>query len=300
MAVRVAAIVLLAAVALATPGFTAAPSVLALLTTISFVGCVAVGMTLITVSGNIISFALGATVGATTLVFMAVLNAAGLITAIAAALAFGALVTAAQGALIGLVRANPIIVSIAAFALIHGATQSVMQGTSIYAAPGAGLELLKGKVLGLPIEFLLFLGVVAIGQLLLSFTVFGRNAIMVGSSLRAAEAGGLRSWRTVTGVYAWAGLFTAVPGIALAVRYGSANMEYGQGYDYDAIAAVLVGGTAIQGGQGSTLRTLAGILVIAIVQVILLLHGLRQEWQYLIAGLFVLGVIMLQTAESKS
>ena len=71
-------------------------------------------------------------------------------------------------------------------------------------------------------------------------------------------------------------------------------MDYGVAYGYDAIAAVLVGGTAIGGGHGSALRTLAGAMVIASVQVMLLLKGLRQEWQYLAAGLIVLAVIVLQ------
>jgi ribose transport system permease protein len=128
---------------------------------------------------------------------------------------------------------------------------------------------------------------------------FGRNLFLIGSGLPAADAAGLRPWRTVTGAYCWAGLFTSVAGIMLGVRYNQANMEFGVGYDYDAIAAVLVGGTAIQGGQGSMVRTLSGVAVISIVQVVLLLYGFRQEWQYLIAGLIVLLVVMLHTAGAK-
>jgi len=296
---RMAAVAILAGVALTSPGFTSAPSVLALLTTISFIGCVAAGMTLITISGNIMSFCLGATAAAAAVLFVGVLNWAGLGPAIVAALACGGLVTAAQGFAIGWVRSNPIIVSIATFALIHGVAQWITQGQTIYAKAGAGHELLKGKAAGMPFEFLLFLCVLAIGQFILSYTTFGRNLYMVGNSLRAAEAAGVRTWRTVTGAYLWAGLFTAVSGIMLAARYGLANMEYGLNYDYDAIAAVLVGGTAIQGGQGSVLRTLVGVLVIGVVQIVLLLYGLRQEWQILITGLIVLGVIMLHTTGER-
>ena len=108
---------LVVAVAL-TPGFLSAPSLLTLLTTVSFVGCVAVGMTFITLSGNIMSFSLGATVAACAVTFVTVLNAAGLVSGIIAALAVGGLLSAAQGAIIGGLRANPIIVSIAALALI--------------------------------------------------------------------------------------------------------------------------------------------------------------------------------------
>ena len=191
-------------------------------------------------------------------------------------------------------RANPIIVSIAALALIYGGAQAVAKGGTIYADPGSVPAFVKGKIAVIPIEFILFVVSTLVAQFILSATRFGRNLFMVGSSLRAGEAIGVRTWRTITGAYLWAGLFTSLSGIMLAIRYDSANMDYGVGYDYDAIAAVLVGGTAIGGGHGSALRTLAGAMVIASVQVMLLLKGLRQEWQYLAAGLIVLAVIVLQ------
>jgi ribose/xylose/arabinose/galactoside ABC-type transport system permease subunit len=298
-AVRIVVIALLVVVALSTPGFLSAPSLLALLTTLSFVGCVAAGMTLITISGNIMSFSLGATAAATSVMFVAVLNQAGLVAGCIAALVLGAAIAGVQGFIIGWLRANPIIVSIAALALIYGIFNGLTRNATINAEPGASHELIKGKLLGIPIEFVLFLSVLIVGQLVLSLTVFGRNLFLIGSGLPAADAAGLRPWRTVTGAYIWAGLFTAVAGIMLGVRYNQANMEFGVGYDYDAIAAVLVGGTAIQGGQGSMIRTLSGVAVISIVQVVLLLYGFRQEWQYLIAGLIVLLVVMLHTAGAK-
>ena len=85
----------------------------------------------------------------------------------------------------------------------------------------------------------------------------------------------------------------------LSIRYDSASMDYGVGYDYAAVAAVLVGGTLIKGGEGSIVRTLVGVMIIAIIQAVLLLRGLRQEWQYLISGLIVLAVIMLHTRGTR-
>jgi ribose/xylose/arabinose/galactoside ABC-type transport system permease subunit len=285
----------LAAVVLTTPGFLAGPSILSLLTTVSFIGCVAIGMTLITVSGNIMSFALGATVGVTAMVFILAVNALGFGPGLLAGLCFGSAITGLQGFAVGWLRANPIIVSIAALALIYGVTQAFAEKGTVYAVSGLVPAMLKGKVAGMPIEFIVLLASAAFAQLILSVTRFGRNLLMVGASLRTAEAVGVYTWRTVTGAYLWAGLFTSLAGIMLAIRYESANMDYGVGYEYDAIAAVLVGGTAIGGGQGSAWRTLAGAMVIAAVQVMLLLKGLRQEWQYLVAGLIVLAVIILQS-----
>jgi ribose/xylose/arabinose/galactoside ABC-type transport system permease subunit len=259
---------------------------------------VAIGMTLITISGNIMSFALGATVGVTAMVFILASNWLGFGLGLVVGLLFGSLLTGLQGLMIGWVRANPIIVSIAALALIYGLTQAFAEKGTIYADPDIFPASVKGKVGGVPIEFIMFVLSALIAQFILSFTRFGRNLFMVGSSFRAAEAVGVNTWRTITGAYLWAGLFTSLAGIMLAVRYDAANMDYGVAYDYDAIAAVLVGGTAIGGGHGSAVRTFAGAMVIAAVQVMLLLRGLRQEWQYLAAGLIVLAVIILQARGS--
>ena len=297
--VRTVVLVILAAVALTTPGFLSQPSILSLLTTVSFIGCVAVGMTLITISGNIMSFALGALVGATAMIFVLAVNWGGFAFGLIAALAFAGLSNALQGFLIGWLRANPIIVSIAALALIYGVAEAFAAHGTIYAAAGTSYGGFKGRIAGIPVEFAVFLCVAALGQFILSLTTFGRNLFLIGSSFRAAEAVGVRTWRAITGAYLWAGLFTAPAGIMLAIRYDAASMNYGMGYEYDAIAAVLVGGTIIKGGEGSVLRTLAGALIIGVIQVVLVLQGLRTEWQYLIAGLVVLGVIALKTSGTR-
>jgi len=292
---RLAAATVLAVAALRTPGFVSEPNLLSLVTTVSFIGCVAVGMTLITISGNIMSFSLGALVGATAMIFILAVNVGGVAFGLAAAFIFAAMVNAAQGFLIGTVRANPIIISIASTALIYGVAEGLTQQGTVYAAAGIRWGLLQGKVLGLPVEFVALVGAAAFAQVLLSYTVFGRHLLMTGSSLAAAEVIGLRTWRTVTGAYLWAGLFAGLAGILLASRYGSASMNYGIGYEYDAMAAVLVGGTSIRGGEGSALRTLVGALFIAVIEALLLLWGFRQEWQFLIAGVIVLAVVALQT-----
>jgi ribose/xylose/arabinose/galactoside ABC-type transport system permease subunit len=292
---RMVVLAALAILALTTPGFLSEPSMLALMTTVSFIGCVAVGMTLITISGNIMSFSLGALVGATAMIFIVAVNFGGVVFGFLAALAFGALVNAAQGLVIGLVRANPIIVSIAATALITGVAEAFAEHGTIYVAPGTSYGIFRGKFAGVPIEFLVLLAAAAVGQFILARTLFGRNIYMLGSSFAAAEVVGIRTWRTVSGVYLWAGLFAAFAGVLLAIRYDAASMTYGAGYEYDAVAAVLVGGTAIKGGEGSVTRTLIGAIVIAMVQVVLLLQGFRPEWQYLIAGVIVLAMVMLQS-----
>jgi ribose/xylose/arabinose/galactoside ABC-type transport system permease subunit len=289
----------LAGIALATPSFLSAPSLTTLLTTMSFAGCLAVAMTFITISGNIMSFALGAAAAVSAMIFVVVLNAAGYAAAVIAALAAGAAITAAQGSLVGVLRANPIIVSIAANVLIYGVAQRATNNETVQVGEASLHPLLKGKLFGAPVEFIVFLGVVALGQAVLSFTVFGRNLFYVGSGFRAAEMVGLPTIRTTIGAYVWAGMFAAVTGILLASRFTQANMEFALRYDYDAIAAVLVGGTAIQGGSGSMLRTFAGVAAVSTIQVVLLLHGFREEWRLFITGLIVLVVVILYSRRQR-
>jgi ribose/xylose/arabinose/galactoside ABC-type transport system permease subunit len=286
-------------VAYLTPGFLSGPTFQSLLTTVSFVGCVAIGMTLITMSGNILSLSLGATVGASALVTIACVNQVGWAKGAAVALLFGGLLGMAQGMFIGGLRANPIVVSIASSVLIYAGAQPITGNGAFYANTRPPDALLNVHFLGVPFEFVVFVAVFATCQLLLSFTVFGRNIIMVGDSFRASRASGIPSAATIVGAYFAAGLFSSVAGVLLALRYGRASMEFGLGYDYSAIAAVLVGGTSVAGGRGSAVRTFVGMMVIGVVQVLLLLHGLRQEWQYLVTGIIVLGVIMLNTVPKR-
>lgn len=291
--IRVVAVAALALWSIATPGFVTPLSIISLLTAISFIGCVAVGMTFITITGNVMSLSLGVTVSASALVFLSSL-AIGTAGAFAVAVLFGAAVSGAQGVIIGYFRANPILVSIAALALLTGISELVTGGQRIYPAT-ANFAFFKSRFAGIPVETLVFFAAVALGEIVLSGTRFGRNMKMVGSNWRAAEAAGINAATVVTGAYVLAGAFSAVSGILLAARYGSGDMELGSGYDYSAIAAVLAGGTAIQGGEGSVVRALLGVGIIAAVEVVLLLRGYSEQLQYLVTGIIVLLVIMLHT-----
>ena len=144
-----------------TPSFLSAPSLTALLTTASVIGCLSAGMTFITISGNVMSFALGATAASSAVVFLLLLNATGLVPALIGALLFGGAVTGFQGLIVGWIRANPIIVSIAANVLIYGAFTWLTGNELVNADANAGHGVFKGVVGGIPIEFLIFITAVA-------------------------------------------------------------------------------------------------------------------------------------------
>jgi ribose/xylose/arabinose/galactoside ABC-type transport system permease subunit len=239
------------------------------------------------------SFCLGATLSATTIVFTASLPI-GLVGALASAFLFSVLLTGGQGWIVGYFRANPIIISMAVLALIYGFVTLFTGGRGVYPQSNE-VDILKGRIGGVPIPVAAFIITVALGQFMLSYTRFGRNLFMVGSNHRAALAAGIRTWRTVSGAYIVAGLFTAVSAVLMAARYASGDMEHGIGYDYHAISAVIVGGNSIGGGHGSVIRTLGGTVIISILRAMLLLWGFSTPMQYLITGIVVFCVIILHS-----
>lgn len=290
--ITLAAYLALAGFALTTPGFLTAASIRSFTTTMSFAGCVAVGMTFITLSGNLMSFSLGVGLSVTTIVFVAMLDY-GLWPAIAAALAFSALLNALQGWLVGYFRANPIIVSMAAAAIITGIATYLTDGRGLYILTTEA-AVLKGNLGPVPGPLAALLLSTLTAQLLLGHSVIGRRILLAGSNARALLVAGCEPWKVVVWAYALAGVFTAVAAVLMAARYGSGDLQHGAGMDYAAISAVLVGGTAIQGGRGSFLRTFLGTLFIAVFQAVLVLRGFSTEWQQFAMGVLVLAVIILQ------
>ena len=291
------ALVTVIAMGLLTPAFLSKINIFSILTAASFTGCVAIGMTFITLGGNVVSFSLGVTLSATTIVFTASLPF-GLPAAILAALIFAATVTAAQGWLVGYFGANPIIVSLAALSVITGLGTWTTGGRGVYPTGSQG-EILRGTIAHLPVPVVVCAGLMLIGQLIVTRTSFGRRLIMVGSNRKAAEIVGARPAATTVGAYLLAGLATGVAAILISARYRSGDFELGNGYDYAAISALLVGGNAIQGGAGSPLRALIGALGIATIQSLLVLWGLSTQLQYLVVGVAVLLAIVLQAAGER-
>ncbi|MDL2402513.1 ABC transporter permease [Rhizobium mayense] len=288
---KLVALVLLIGLALSTPGFLSRPSLTALANAMSLVGCVALAMTFVTIGGNIMSFSLGATASVAGIVFMAMLGHGFLAAALAAVLA-GTVITALQGSIIGALRANPIIVSLAAYALLIGLTQIIV-GPKMD-APNLDYQFLKGRLGGIPVSFLVFAALTVLAQLIVTFTRFGHELMLVGSNARAAEAAGIHVSRVTVIAYALAGVLSGIGGILIAARFGSADMQTARGFEYTAIAAVLIGGTAIGGGRGSMVQSFLGMAAIVVINALVLLQGFSMEFQRLTVGLAVLAVVILQ------
>lgn len=292
--------VFLAVAAASTSGFLTTGNLKSVLLSSAFVGIIAVGMTPITIGGNLFSLSLGVTAAVCAMAFTYFLRL-GFGEAIVLALAIGGLACGLQGWLVGALGANPIIVTIAAGLLQAAVATWISGGTSVLAPKGASFHLLTSSPLGFAFPIYAFIGATVAVEIVLRRTRFGSELYLVGDSKAAARAAALNITRITTGAFTISGICAAGAGVLLASTYNTATLNLQGTYSYDAIAAVLVGGNAVAGGRGSAIQSFLGALVIAAATSIALLRGYSTGVQILIRGLILLGVVvLLQIATARS
>jgi ribose/xylose/arabinose/galactoside ABC-type transport system permease subunit len=300
LAVRLAvalatAVVVVAAVT--TERFLTWDNVKAIFNSASLVGIMALGLTFVTLVGAIASLAVAQTAVVAAMVFLATLGA-GLVPALALAIVVGAAVTALQGLLVGAWNANAVILTIGAGFLIDGFAQAV-HGGSIVQPAGGGFAKLNAVPGGIPVAVYVMVALALGFELLLRRTSLGRQIVLVGENRAAARAAGIPVARVVTAAFALAGAGFAVGGAFLGAFNTGASTYLEGTLTFDAIAAVLVGGTSIGGGHGSALRTLGGALAIATISDILLLRGYGTGAQLLLKGVLVAVVVVVTQARMR-
>ena len=282
------------------PNFGTGQNVRFLLFSVSAIGIAAVGLSFITISGRLFSLSVGATVAVSTVGFATWLYL-GLLPAVALTLLLGAVIGAAQGAVVGYLKANPIVTTIAAAAILVGLAQLYTNGRNI---TGDGdPSFLQSDILGpLPFPVFMFLLVTVVAWFVHRYTRFGRGLTLVGLNERAALVGGIGAGRLVTIAFALSAVAAALAGTLVASQAGQGNLQLGTSYGFDAIVAVVVGGVSIKGGIGSPLDAAVGALFVALVGNVLVLSGFTYENQLVLKGLFVVIAVVLagRSAASKT
>ncbi|HWA45589.1 MAG TPA: ABC transporter permease [Hypericibacter adhaerens] len=296
--VGILALLLIVGLAAATPGFFTIANFQAVLASTTFVGLVAIGMTLIMISGAFVSMSL-ATTGTVTAMFFVFALQFGLVPAVLMTVALGAILGLLQGLAIGAWDANPIIVTIAAGSIQEGLSVAISGGTTISPVSDS-YAILNITPLGLPLGFYLLLLLVVVTELILRGTRLGREIYMLGESRAAARAAALPLGRIGASVFCLAGVTAALTGILLAAFNHSASLLLNRGtLNYDAIAATLIGGAAIAGGRGAVWRTLGGVIIIAFATDLVLLRGYSTGTQILLKGLVMMVFVLALHLRSK-
>jgi ribose/xylose/arabinose/galactoside ABC-type transport system permease subunit len=290
-AVVLGGVLLVLVIGLTTDRFVSVANAKAIITSASLVGIAALGLTLITIGGAAVSLAVSQTIAAVGMVFLTT-QSLGLVPALVLALVTGALVTGLQGAIVGYAAANPVVLTIAASFAITGVATGLSGGKSVHPS-GSGYDVLNSTPGGVALSVYVLLALVLVVEWTLRRTVFGRTLYLVGENRGAARAAALPVGRTTSLAWLGAGVLFAVTACFTAAFNTAANVDLGGTLTFDAIAAVLAGGTPISGGRGSAVRTLAGAVLIAAVSDILLLRGYSTGVQVMVKGLIVLLVVVL-------
>ena len=254
----------------------------------ALIGIIAVAMTLITIAGSFFSLSVSQTAAMSAISFAAFLRWGwpvwvAFISVILLATAVGVL----QGGAVAL-GGNPIVVTLAVGAVIFGLVAWLTDNKTVRTGTDAAEWIGKSRPLEIPIQTWAFIVITAATAIVLTRTSFGREVILVGANRFAATTAGLRPGRIAVHVFVASSLGAALAGIFTAAQFSQGRLDHFDGVDIDAIAAILVGGAAIQGGEGSATRTALGAVFIAALQNLMVLRGFSHGVRVFFVGLAIL------------
>ncbi|MFJ1589501.1 substrate-binding domain-containing protein [Kitasatospora albolonga] len=260
----------------------------------------AFGVTFVIVSAGIdLSVGSVAALSATVLAWSATSAGVPVVLAVVLAIVTGIACGFVNGALISYGKLPPFIATLAMLSIARGLSLVISQGSPI-AFPESVSRL--GDTLGgwLPVPVLVMIAMGLLTALILGRTFIGRSMYAIGGNEEAARLSGLRVKRQKIVIYALSGLFAAVAGIVLASRLVSAQPQAAQGYELDAIAAVVIGGASLAGGVGKASGTLIGALILAVLRNGLNLLSVSAFWQQVVIGVVIALAVLLDTLRRKA
>lgn len=268
-------------------------NVLAILRVAALTGIVALGATFITVAGRFFSLALAQTAVAASVAY-ALLLQGGLSFALAlgVTLLLGVVLGSVQGVVVA-AGANPIVTTLGAGALLSGFAGLATGGKSLRISDDATAWIGNALPLGVPTQTWAFLIVAVIAVVIMRYTRLGRATVLVGANRATAELAGVPIARVTVAVFVLASVTATIVGIFGAAQFEQARISAFIGLDFDVVAAVLIGGTAIHGGEGSPLRTALGAIFIAMVQNYMLLLGWSFGPRTLVLGILIMLAVVV-------
>lgn len=278
------------------------------------VGMVALGMTLVIITGGI-DLAVGSTVAGVGTVLMAMIDtgehgvlikfgitgipafAIGIVVALLAGTAIGAVI----GALVTKGRIPPFIVTLGVMNVVRSVSQYFTKSYSP-TVPKEFEAIANTVIFGQrPMTIIYWVILAIIFYLVMKHTAFGRYVYAVGSNERTSRLSGINTDRVKMKVYMISGLVTAIAAVAQLSRLGGMDVaSAGSGYEMDAIAAVVVGGTAMSGGRGSIVGTVLGVLIIGLMNNLLILMGVDSFLTDAFKGVIVVAAVLMQRKDSQN
>ena len=295
--IMLAMIVLLAIVS---PTFRTSGNIISILLQISINGILAFGMVFVITSGCV-DLSIGSMLALTSVIVGTMLNATGNIllsclVAVAVTTLFGFI----NGALIAGFDMFPFVVTLATQLVIRGVAYILSGGYSASLANQEFKEIGGGKLFDvIPYPVIILLIVAVIAYIIMHHTTFGRYVYAVGGNPNTARASGISVFWTITGAYIISGVCSGIAGAIMTSRISAAQPNIGVGYETDAIAACVIGGTSFNGGIATIPGTFMGIIIIGLIYNGMNLVGINSYWQTITKGLLIIAAVMLDKFMNK-
>jgi len=295
--VAVATIVVAVVASFTLDGFATASNFRGLSLSLSLIGIVAVGLSFITICGQVFSLSISTLAALSTICFASFLHL-GAIEAMVITIVMAACLGAVQGFIVGHFESDPIIVTIAANAVMIGVGQLLTDGQTIM---GVGdTAIFNANIFNfLPVEAAIFIVVTLVLYWALRHTVPGRQLTLLGLNDRAARISAIpRTWLIVA-AFAVSGATTGIAGALLSAQSNSGQLQLGAGLGTGAIVAVVVGGVAITGGIGTPIGAAIGAIFVGLLVNVASLAGFDYALQRVTEGALILAVVLLAGVYSR-
>lgn len=278
--------------------FLSVPNVLNIIRQIAIVGVLAIGMTFVIITAGI-DLSVGSILAMVVVVTADVVNSSGPVMGVIVGLLVGGGLGLVNGLGVTVGGVQPFIMTLGMLAFARGLAFVYTGGSPIPTTDSTFLAIGSGRMLSVPNPAWIFLALLVLAWFILRHTSFGRSVYAVGSNDEAARLSGIPIRRIRTLVYVISGLTSGVAGILFASQLGIGTPIAGEAFELDAIAATVVGGTSLFGGQGTISGTFMGAAILGILSNILNLTGVNPFVQRLFRGALIVGAVMLQRKDAK-
>ncbi len=301
-------IALIVAFSILSENFRTISNMMNILQATSVIGLLAVSATIVIITGGIdLSVGTAMTFTAVTAGMLLTWLHLPIPVGVIGAVLMGALTGLISGAFITKMRIPPFIATLGMMLVLKGLSLILTGTKPIYFNDSPGFtSIAQGSIIGallpafpVPNGVLILFLVAAAAAYILNRTVLGRYTYALGSNEEAARLSGVNvdAWKMA--IYALAGAVTGVAGVVLAARLNSAQPALGQGYELEAIAAVVIGGTSLAGGRGTILGTLIGALIMSVMTNGLRILSVAPEWQIVATGAIIIGAVYADSLRKK-
>ncbi|MGU7842893.1 ABC transporter permease [Burkholderia sp. AW33-5] len=290
---------LVAAAAFGVPGFASRANLVDIGLQVSILVMIAMPMTLVILSEGL-DLSVGALLSLCGVVFAQSLGTgAGIVTALAAAAAVGVAIGFLNGTLVARLGLPPFVVTLGALGVTHGVALVMTDGNAVVVANPVVATLYGSSVLGVPFPVACALAAYSVTHLLLYHTRFGAYVFAIGGNRDALTLAGVRVRVYHVAIYVMSGLFAGLAALLLVGRMNAAEPNAAIGMEFDAIAAVVLGGTSFERGEGWLPGTAIGVLTIGVLRNALNLIGIESSLQVVTIGLLVLAVVVADSVRKS-